>query len=102
MPVIPLDKLLNSDPGEHLGKIVHIARNMDKLTESLRQSLAPELAQNLVAAATRDDGELVLVGSSSAWAARLRFESDSIMVTAQNYGITATRCRVIVQTSPQL
>ena len=102
MPIIPLEQLLNADSGPDLGKIVHIARNMDKLTESLRNELAPELAENLVAAATRDENELVLVGSTSAWAARLRYESDRIMENARKIGFPVTRCRVIVQTSPQL
>ncbi len=100
MSLIPLEKLLESDPDGSLGNIVRIARNMDRLTLALRASVAPDLAENLVAAATRDDQELVLVGSSSAWAARLRYESEAFLETARNNGLQVRRCRVIVQSSP--
>ena len=100
MPIVPLEKLLESDPAESLGKIVHIARNMGELTIALRAALTPELADNLVAAACRDDCELVLVGSTSAWAARLRYESQGLMDAAHNSGTEVTRCRVIVQSGP--
>ncbi len=100
MSIIPLEKLLESDPDGSLGKIVHIARNMDKLTLALRASIAPDLAENLVAAATRDDQELVLVGSTSAWAARLRYESETLMETARRHGVPVTSCRIIVQSAP--
>ncbi len=102
MSIIPLEKLLAADPADHLGKIVHIARNMDDLTQALRSALAPETAENLVAAATRDNGELVLVGSTSAWAARLRYESDTLLQAAAAHGVNVSGCKVIVQTSPQL
>ena len=55
------------------------------------------LAENLVAAACRDDGELVLVGSTSAWAARLRYQSPQVMENARSLGLEVTRCRVMVQ-----
>ena len=58
MPVVSLEQLLDGDPGKHLGKIVHIARKMDKLTEALRAALPPELAEHLVAAAIRGEREL--------------------------------------------
>ena len=75
---------------------------LGQLTESLREGLPEALAENLVAAATRENRELVIVGSSSAWAARLRFESNEIMENARRQGIDVERCRVIVQTSQHL
>ena len=102
MSIIPLEKLLEASPGDDLGKIVHIARNMGELTEALRGGLPPDLAEHLVAAATRDNGELVVVGSTSAWAGRLRFETERIMASAKAHGLDVSRCRFIVQTSPEL
>ncbi|MBT8080287.1 MAG: DUF721 domain-containing protein [Gammaproteobacteria bacterium] len=97
-----MEKLLEEGPGDHLGKIVHIARNMGELTEALRAGLSEDLAAQLVAAATRENGELVVVASSSAWAARLRFETASILASAQRHGLDVSGCRFIVQTSPEL
>lgn len=69
---------------------------MGELTQMLKAGLEPELAQNLLAANLRDDGELVLICSSSAWAARLRFHAQALQEIAASAGARASRCRVTV------
>jgi len=96
MPIIRLEKLLKSGPDSGLEKLVQRAQNMGELTQILRTGLDPDLAQNLLAANLRADGELVLICSSSAWASRLRFEADALREIAVSAGFQATRCRVRV------
>ena len=96
MPVIRLEKLLKSRPDGGLEKIVQRAQHMGELTQILKAGLEPELAHNLLAANLRDDGELVLICSSSAWAARLRFQAEALLKIAAAAGMNATRCKVRV------
>jgi hypothetical protein len=98
MSIIRLDKLLKSGPNENLGRIIRRAREMDDLTTRLRAELEPETAQMLLAANVRDSGELVLVASTSAWAAKIRFEGERLMQAASVGDITVTSCRVRVAT----
>lgn len=69
---------------------------MDSLTSALRAALAADLAENLIAANVRDDGSLVLVCSSSAWASRLRFETDNLVRIARKTGADVHGCVVRV------
>ena len=96
MPTTKLDKLLVDPARGNLGKIIQRAQKMDVLTAALKASLEPDLADNLVAANVRDDGELVVICSASAWAARLRFESEKLLEAARQTGESADRCRVRV------
>ena len=96
MSIIRLANLLKSGPGKGLEKLVRRAQNMGELTQILQAGLDSELAQGLVAANLREDGELVLVCSSSAWATRLRFEQEALLGIAAEAGVSATSCRVTV------
>ena len=78
MSIIRLDKLLKSGAGGALEDIVQNAQYMDQLTSALRRDLPVELADQLIAASLRADGELVLVVTSSAWASKFRFETGKI------------------------
>ena len=69
---------------------------MDSLTSALRSALALETGENLLAANVRDDGALVLICSSSAWASRIRFESDALLGAAKSAGFEADSVRVMV------
>jgi len=69
---------------------------MDSLTSALQAGLADELAANLIAANIRDDGDLVLVCSSPAWASRLRFEADLLIDIARKTGTDVSGCVVRV------
>jgi hypothetical protein len=96
MPPKRLEKLLNPNADKGLGAIVRRAKELDSLTEALRRALSAEEAAGLVAANIRDDGELVVLAESPAWAARLRFEEDRLLEAARNTGATVTSCKVRV------
>ena len=69
---------------------------MGELASALTGALPPELADGIIAANLRDNGELVVICSSSAWASRLRFESERILAVARNAGAAAETCTVRV------
>lgn len=96
MSIIRLNDLLNSGNTDTLGKIIQRAQDLDDLTTQLRGELEPDTALALLAANVRDDGELVVVASSSAWAAKLRFEGEKLMQTARDGGASVTSFRVRV------
>jgi len=96
MSIIRLNKLLISGDTDTLGKIIRRAQDLDDLTTRLRGALDPDTALALLAANVRDDGELVVVASSSAWAAKLRFEGEKLMRVARDGGASVTNFRVRV------
>ena len=96
MGLTRLGKLLQVPDGGALGKVIGRAREMDGLAARLRAALDPEAAPHLVAANLRDGGELAIVCSSPAWAARLRFESDALVEAARAAGLDARRCAIRV------
>ena len=96
MTIIRLENLLKARAGGTLDKIVQHAQQMDELTTALRAELPADAADNLIVANLREGGELVLVCTSSAWASRLRFESDKLMEAARKTGLTVRTCRVSV------
>lgn len=69
---------------------------MDGLVHKLQQCVGPDEGASIRAANVRDDGTLVVMVSSPAWAARLRFESDKLLATAQDAGSPATTCKIRV------
>ena len=97
MPITKLENLLKSSENSNLEKVIQRAQTMDTLTTAVRAGLPVELAENLIAANLRDDGELVLLCSTSAWAARLRFETDSAVDAIEKQGHTVDRCQVKVE-----
>ncbi len=100
MTIIRLENLLKARAGGTLSKIIQRAQNMGALTTALRAELPADAGQNLLAANLREGGELVLVCTSSAWASRLRFESDKLMEAARQTGLTVNSCRVTVSQAP--
>lgn len=96
MSIIRLEKLLKTGSGGALEKIVRRAQNMDDLTIALRSVLPDEAQSSLLAANLRENGDLVLICSSSSWAARLRFESDQLIEAARLTGAIANKCKVKV------
>jgi hypothetical protein len=100
MPILRLGKLLKSGSADRLGKLVERSRNMGDLAQILRAALPSDAAPHLQAANLRDDGELVLVCSSSSWAARLRFESEGLLKVARKAGLRAETCSVKVGRLP--
>jgi hypothetical protein len=96
MSIIRLEKLLKSGSQTSLDNIIQRAQKMDELTSTIQAALPQDLAENLLSANLRADAELVLVCSSSAWAARLRFESEKLLEIVNRNGATAKSCRVSV------
>ena len=94
--MLSLEKLLKKSTGGGLDKIVQRAQNMDEIAHKLRSVLAPDLAEQIRAINVRDDGELVIVCATSAWAARLRYDSETLVAAARKLGVDVTRCRVRV------
>ena len=75
------------------------ARDMGELTHIVSDALPDEYAGAIVAANLREDGDLVLIAASSAWASRLRYETDAIMAAARSAGLSPVACRVRVTQS---
>jgi hypothetical protein len=96
MPPKRLENLLDPNADEGLGSIVRRAREMEGLVTALREALPAETAAGILAANLREDGELVVLAETPAWAARLRFEGDRLVEAARNTGATVTGCRVRV------
>lgn len=96
MSATKLENLLKSGAAGSLEKIIQRAQNMDLLTTALRSAVAPDMGENLLAANVREDGEMVVVCASSAWASRIRFESDVLMDAARKAGFEASSTRVTV------
>jgi hypothetical protein len=96
MPIVRLEKLLNSTTGSALEDLVQRAQGMDRLLSGLKKALEPDLASHLKGVNLRPDGQLVLVAESPSWAARLRFEADKLMATARASGAEVGSCKVIV------
>ena len=69
---------------------------MGELTHLLCKALPEEYAGAIVAANMREDGDLVVIAASSAWASRLRYETDTLLAAAREAGLKVTACRVRV------
>ncbi len=87
--------LTGRDDGD-LSDIVQHARDMGEIAQILQRALPSEAASGIRAANIRDDGELVVMASSPAWAAKLRFEADSLLEAARRAGADVTSCTVRV------
>lgn len=96
MSAIRLEKLLKAGSAGSLNKLIKRAQSLDELTGRLRAALPEDLAMNLLSANLRETGELVLICSSSAWAARLRFEGDLLLEVVNRTGKAASSCKVSV------
>lgn len=88
---------LLSRPDGPLAALVERARAMETLTAAVRAALPADVRAHLVSAAGHDDGTLVLVSESSAWAARLRFAADEALAAARRYGVCVESVSVLVR-----
>ena len=96
MSVKSLENLLNPNDDGGLSDIVRHARDMGELVALLQSSIGADEAHSVIAANIRDDGELVVLASSPAWAAKLRFEAEALMTAARQSGAEVTSCTVRV------
>jgi hypothetical protein len=95
----PLKNILSPCSDGDLGSIVRRARELGELTRLLSQALPEEFSGAVVAANVRENGDLVVIAASSAWASRLRYETETLLKAAQTAGIDAATCRVRVSRS---
>lgn len=91
-----LENLLNSNADGQLGDLVRRAHDMGELVTALQQALPDDMKDFVRAANIRDDGELVVFVTSPAWAARLRFETDTLLDAARGTGASVTSCKIRV------
>lgn len=96
MGVKSLENLLNPRKDGDLASLVRRAQDMGQLASALVQALPPEEGASILAANVRDDGELVVLCRSSAWASRLRFSADALLAAAKAEGAAVSRCSVRV------
>ena len=94
-----LKNLLNPSNCGELSDIVRRAREMGELTHLLCKGLPGDYAGAIVAANLRENGDLVIIAASSAWASRLRYETDTLLATAREAGLSPSGCRVRVTQS---
>ena len=94
-----LKNLLNPCSEGDLGSIIRRARKLADLTNLLSQALPEDFSGALVAANVRENGDLVVIAASSAWASRLRYETDTLLKTARTAGIEVAAGRVRVSRS---
>ena len=96
MSIKSLENLLNPNDNGGLGEIVRHARDMGELVGQLQQALPQEVGPQVLAANIRDDGELIVLTSSPAWAAKLRFEAVALLDAARKTGAKVESCTVRV------
>ena len=90
-----LEKLLNPSKDGDLASIVRHAQDMGQLAGALAAAVSPEEGASILAANVRDDGELVVLCRSPAWASRLRFSADALIAVdkARSRGLALQRSR---------
>jgi hypothetical protein len=96
MSIKSLENLLNPNDDGGLGDIIRHARDMGELVGQLQAALPDDMSGCIRAANIRDNGELVVLAASPAWAAKLRFEADVLLTAANAAGAEATSCSVKV------
>jgi len=96
MSIKRLENLLNPNNDGGLGDIIRHAKEMGELVHELQQALPDDIGASIQSANIRGDGELVILASSPAWAAKLRFEAERLMDIARRAGADVTSCIVRV------
>ena len=96
MPNSKLEDLLNPCSDGDLGKLISRAQRMGELTQILCRALPESDRSAIVAANVRDNGEMVVICASSAWASRLRYETEILLQAANDAGVNAQSCRIQV------
>ena len=96
MSIKSLEDLLKPSNDNSLAEVIQHARDMGDLVQILQNSLPAEQRAAISAANIRDDGELVVLASSSAWASRLRYETDTLLAAVRDSGKAVSKCSVRV------
>lgn len=96
MPTYKLKNILNSKDQHDLGSLVENTKLMAKLTKNLSFALPKNDRHAIIAANIRNNGELVVICTSSAWASRLRYKTKALLSAANEAGIKANSCKIRV------
>ena len=99
MPYSKLKNLLDPSNDGDLSSLINRARRMGELTDVLCNALPESDRCAIVAANVRENGELVVICASSAWASRLRYETQMLLDAARDAGVRANTCRIRVSRS---
>jgi len=94
-----LKNLLNPCSDGELAGIIRRARLLGELTEVLCKALPDDYTGAIVAANLRENGDLVVIAASPAWASRLRYETETLLAAARDAGLEPVACRVRVSQS---
>lgn len=81
-------------PNSAIGELARRADAMIGLAGALRAGLTPEMSAALHTASLRDDGTLVVIAASPAWAARLRFEAPALLARCRERHPEVRRVKV--------
>ncbi|MFW2404349.1 MAG: DciA family protein [Gammaproteobacteria bacterium] len=90
-----LSELLR-DPGSSVGRLAAKARQKQALGDHVRNGLSTDLAAALLHCSVDENGVLVVRTTSSAWAAKLRFENEKLLELAREVHPETTSVRVRV------
>jgi len=90
-----LSQLLQ-DPDSALGRLAETARHKLALTEHIRDGLPPHLATELLHCSIDDAGTLIVRTSGPEWAARLRFETETLLSLSREINPETTSVKVRV------
>ena len=91
-----LKNLLKPSAIGGLGDVIDRAQRMGEHTGLLSKALPESDRGAIVAANLRENGELVIICATSAWASRLRYETELLLKAAKDAGLPAHTCRVRV------
>ena len=83
-------------PGSALNDLARRAEASLDLAETLRAGLPREMSGELRSASLHDDGTLLVLAGSPAWAARLRFEGDALLARCRERHPQTKRIKVRV------
>lgn len=91
-----IGELLNLKNNGELGRTLKRSEEIGQLTRALADALPEDLGASVLSASTNEEGTLEIRANSSAWAARLRFEEDTLLEVARQHGVDARSVRVRV------
>ncbi len=84
-------------PGTALGRLAAEADSRMDLVVRIRALLPEELRAGVAACNLREDGTLVVLAPSPEWAARLRFEGETLLAGCRSFRPEAARLRLRVE-----
>jgi hypothetical protein len=92
---ISLNRLIGGRQGPLSGLLDH-SRQIQHLTQALRQQLPAPMADHCRVANLRD-GTLVLAADSPAWSSKIRFHADKLLKTLnKKFNLGVSKVRIIV------